>query len=486
MRHRCMAGIFSIFSIFAMMMILIASCAPAQPEEACPAGGCVAPCIRHMDCGPGQVCETETGRCVPLPAACGPLNPSGACPEGQQCVDGTCQAQPMGCTDRLEPNDSLLAARPAPAGTTDGLRICEGDQDHFQLEVPKGRIATLGAVFDHKMGDLDLSAYQDGACLGGRLLHECSWNYRQFETGEEFLSVWNGSVALRSFAWKLVGYRGATNEYRLMTWLVPWTDGRDCAPEYGQNECEGRPEGPGGRTQLIQFPFPDPMDGYAGDSYRFDSAASYRWLRRELIMLVRYALRETALKFPRTKPLGLIDMSQRDGITPGYDVNRPRHPQTTHDQGGNIDIAYYTTLASEGSLPYNEARIICDAKEGSHDRYYCNASAAQTHVVDLPRQVYFMAKLYEHARLRVIGVDRVIGPLLDREAERQFQAGMISRAQRDAFRTKMAYGEGWPFHHHHIHVSMRWWTRPPAVLPEPEPAEGCGFDLVAHRRPQPR
>jgi len=63
-------------------------------------------------------------------------------------------------------------------------------------------------------------------------------------------------------------------------------------------------------------------------------------------------------------------------------------------------------------------------------------------------------------------------------AARQFQAGDITQAQRDAFSSKMAYGSGWPFHHHHIHLSMKWWG---TAKPGAEPLEGCGFDLVRHR-----
>jgi hypothetical protein len=187
-------------------------------------------------------------------------------------------------------------------------------------------------------------------------------------------------------------------------------------------------------------------------------------------------------KFSNTRPLGLIDMCQRDGITPGYDVDDPRHPETTHDQGGNIDIAYYNRLAAQGSLEYSEGFVVCDAQGGNNDGYFCNASAAQTHVVDLPRQVYFMAQLFASPRTRVVGVDQVIAPLLQQEAERQFQAGDITRAQRDGFYQKMAFGEGWPFHHHHIHLSLYFWGQSPLSLQPGGDEVGCGFDFTKHAR----
>ena len=87
----------------------------------------------------------------------------------------------------------------------------------------------------------------------------------------------------------------------------------------------------------MQFPFPDPVDQWVEEGYRFDSLSNYRWARRELVLLIRYAIGETQLKFPGTRPLGLGDMSQRDGLTPGFDLGQPRHPESAHDQGASID-----------------------------------------------------------------------------------------------------------------------------------------------------
>ncbi|MBI4508272.1 MAG: hypothetical protein HY698_01465 [Deltaproteobacteria bacterium] len=403
---------------------------------------------------------------------CSQSNPSGQCPQGQVCNQGRCETFSCGDT-RYEPNESQGAAQAAPSGTTAGLEICANDKDWFKLDVPRGMIATLGATFQRASGDLDLSAHDSaGACLGGRMEHSCSWSDARYETGEEFLSVLNAGPNVKEFAWRLLGRRGATNRYNLITALVPWSDGRDCTASYPQDDCIGRP---GGKLGLIQFPYADPSDPYVGDGYRFDSVSNYRWLRRETIMLVRHAIRETQIKFPGTKPLGLVDMCQRDGITPGYDIGDPRHPESTHDQGGNIDIAYYTTLASNGTLSYNEARVICDANEESNNGSFCSSSASRNHVVDLPRQVYFMAKLFESNRLRVIGVDKVIAPLLQQEARRQFELGWITQRQRDSFTSQMAHGDGWPFHHHHIHVSLEWWGGRSAHR------DGCGFDLKKYR-----
>jgi len=402
-------------------------------------------------------------------------NPNGTCDPGQTCQNGTCQL--FMCMDmRFEPNETAAAAAQIPSGTTPALDLCSADRDWFKMTVPPGQIGEVGISFQRNSGDLDFTAHQaNGACVGGRIYDLCNWSYRGYETDEEYVSVVNLGTEPKEFAWQVRGYNGAANAYALKSALIPWTDGATCTPEYAQDECEARP---GGALRLIQFPHADPNDPAVGDGYRFDSDTNYRWLRRELIMLVRHAIRETKTRFEGTLPLGLIDMCQRDGITPGYDVNDPRHPESTHDQGGNIDIAYYTTLAGNG-LSYNQARVICGPTENNEDGSFCTSAATTAHVVDLPRQTYFMSKLLEHPRLRVIGVDRVIAPLIVAEAERQMGLGWISSATRQKFSNTIASGDGWPFHHHHIHVSMDWWD---SGKPGSGPADGCGFDLKRSRQ----
>src|SRR5207253_342510 len=101
-------------------------------------------------------------------------------------------------------------------------------------------------------------------------------------------------------------------------------------------------------------------------------------------------------------------------------------------------------------------------------------SAATTNIVDIPRQVYFMAKLLESPRVRAIGTDQVIRPLLRAEADRQLSLGWITQASHDYFYSKVAAGSGWPLHFHHIHLSLNWWgsAKPGA---EADGAEGCGI-----------
>jgi hypothetical protein len=449
---------------------------------------CFKNCTSPSECreSEGYTCDSDN-TCYTGPSGGGPCsstNPTGTCPSGQVCSNGMCQT--FTCSDtRFEPNESQSAAATLPTSTTNGLALCAGDKDWYRFNVTPRKVKMVSITHSLSAGDLDLTAYTGTSqCLGNRMQQYCGANYaRDYETGEEWLSFLNGgSSGDRSFAVQ-VGGRTSTvaNLYSLGTVETAWQDGRDCTEVDSAFPCNG---GSTSNVKLIEFPYADPNDGYVGDGYRFDSMANYRFLRRETIQLIRYAIKETQTKFPNTKPLGLIDMCQRNGITPGYDVNDPRHPESTHDQGGNIDIAYYTTLASNGTLEYNEARIICGPTERSNtDGYYCTSGATTQHVVDLPRQVYFMAKLFESSRVRVIGVDQIIAPLLQAEATRQKDMGWISSTLAGRFTSKMAFGEGWPFHHHHIHLSLNWWSQ--GKPGERAPADGCGFDLRRFKRPRP-
>jgi hypothetical protein len=214
--------------------------------------------------------------------------------------------------------------------------------------------------------------------------------------------------------------------------------------------------------------------------YLLESYSNYRWLRRELIMLVRAAIHEVQLAFPGSTPLGLLDMADRDAVTPGFDVGTPRHPESTHDQGGNIDIAYYQTDGDSSGA------IVCGPNGSDSDGYYCTSVAH--HVVDLPRTVYFMAMLNRSPRVRVIGVDKLLAPLLVAETDRQRAAGTLTNELAQRVIANLAYGDGWPFHHHHMHVSLRWWGDDAPASPSglaavttegsgKTPAIGCGYRM---------
>lgn len=425
-------------------------CAKTEDETAT---YCRAGCDAAAACPSGLVCLSD--ECIPEDVACTPENPTGWCPKDSWCNAGACSTELFVCDgkdDTLEDNDSQAAAKPAPAGVTKGLFACKGDEDWWEVTVPKGKVLRVGIEFANAAGDLDLVVYDSaGKVVGSRVGALYPYGDRSSETDTEYYGFWSEAGGDK-YLLRVVGNMGAENTYSLHVDEFAYQDGKTCLDSFSFAECVGeQPNGAG----LIPFPFPDPKSGKGEDNYVWDTYSNYRFARRELVMLVRWALAETAKAFPGTGPLGLIDTCQKNGITPGYDVDDPRHPASTHDQGGNQDLAYFQT---DGD---NHAEIVCG--DGSvHADGYCSDAAKTKHVVDLPRQAFFMAKLISNPRTRVIGVDQVLGPLIEQAASDlgALPAGdpkRLTSEEVSAFAGHVAYGSGWPYHHHHIHLSLKWW-----------------------------
>ena len=379
-----------------------------------------------------------------------------------------------GFEDRFEPNDDPSTATHLEVGTETELGISIKDQDWFQLGLQDNHIGTFGIEYTHlgSLGNLNLSVYNSNSDLLGDSLYNPYNLCLPPENGEDYLSVLSLS-GNKEFFFQVFGAPGAVNGYNLNVALAPYSDGTDCSAEYDSDDCLGLVDN---QIKLYHFPFPDPDDGFVENGYLLETYSKYRWARREVIMYLRYALYEVQQQFPGTNPLGIIDISQRDGLTPGMDTCNLRHPERTHSQGGNIDVAYYQTGSD------NSARIICDADDGSNDGYYCDPSAVDTHIVDLQRTTYFLAKLAcspdcNNSRFRVAGVDHIIGPLIEEAALQLKDDGIISEDEYNNLSNMLAYGEGWPFHHHHIHLSFKWWdqTEGSNLMPIDSPPIGCGF-----------
>jgi hypothetical protein len=411
-------------------------------------------CDAAASCPNGYVCLGT--KCIDESVACSEKIPYGTCPGDMWCDQGTCSDQPFACDgkdDALEDNDTRESAKPAPGGTTLGLFSCAGDDDWFEVVVPKGKIVRVGIEFQNGAGDLDLVVHDaTGGLVGSRYGKSYPYNYRGQETNSEYFGLWSEAGGDKYY-FRVVGYKQAENLYSLHVDEYDYQDAATCTSVASLEDCVGK--APNGE-KLLPFPFPDPNATFLGNNYVWDTYANYRFGRRELIMLVRHAIAETSKAFPGTTPLGLIDFGDINGITPGYDVGDPRHPESTHDQGGNIDIAYYQT---DGA---NNAEIVCN--DGSvHNDGFCSPAATDKHKVDLPRQAFFMAKLFASSRLRVIGVDQVLAPLIHQTAKQlaalpASDPQQITASELMGFGNRMAFGSGWPFHHHHIHVSLSWWT----------------------------
>jgi hypothetical protein len=423
-------------------------------------------CKDSTNCPIGYTCIKGDEFCGSNDLLCSATNKTGYCADPLVCQNGQCKEFEFNCTDKqFEPNETISKAQTAPEGWTEDLQLCSGDLDYYKITIPAGNLATLGIEFQNKVGDIDLAAYDsNGDFLGTRWWVE-NYDDRSYETDNEYLtgiSIKNDTTMF----FKVKPYKTAVNDYKMLVEFNEYKDGAKCTDFYPVDECKGLPSG---NMKIYQFPFPDPSDGFVGDGYMFDSLSNYRWARREVIMMIRYAIKSVQDKFSGTNPLGLIDICQIDGITPGYDVGDPRHPESTHDQGGNIDVAYYQTGKD------NHARVICDSKGGSNDGYFC--TSVTNHIVDLPRTAFFMMKLAEYPRFRVAGADKLIAPLILAEAKSQKDKGWFTSSTYNTLVKKLAYGSGWEFHHHHIHISFLWWNQTSALKVKKEPATGCGFRM---------
>ena len=264
------------------------------------------------------------------------------------------------------------------------------------------------------------------------------------------------------------GYDGANDDYDITLRVASYHEGLDCDDFYEETADEED----GQCNRIMQFP----QANIEADGYWANHQAHYSNLRREVAYLVRYASAEVAKQFPDTGPLGMLDMSQWDGDTPGRMDGQLRHPEGTHVEGNDIDIAYYMKAGDNlGGYPCS-----------SHDAYFCTGEA---NLMDTERTTYFLAKLMESSNVRVIGIDPEVASKVIPESWEQSSQGLFSSTIRSKFSSHLAHGDGWPFHHHHLHFSWNWESGFEGRETQPE---GCihpdSEDYVAKRiaQTQPR
>jgi hypothetical protein len=181
----------------------------------------------------------------------------------------------------------------------------------------------------------------------------------------------------------------------------------------------------------------------------------FSYIRRDLMLLVKYATAKTACKtacwdYGNLAPLGLGDMSEADGSTPGTSFGYLRHPVGTHEDGRDIDTAYYQLFSTD-----NRLRPVGEHYVGYFEAYHLTGPP---YALDTWRTALYIAYLSEHPRIRVIGVDGQIGPVLEEALDALVEAGWLDAGLRESI--PLAYevedtGLGWYyFHHHHMHISM--------------------------------
>ena len=438
---------------------------------------CFAGCAADADCPEGMVCNADE-ICV-VDYGCGPGRPiEGECPAGEVCTDGVCAAFECVDGEPNEPNESAEGATQA-AGIIEGLQICADDHDWFQFAPTAAEtLVMVGHRSQWGSGDLDVTLVNDAGTVVEQAWLLPDGYHDENPRGPmdvEAVSLVGHPDAAAFFA-HVFGRRGAVNRYDLFWREVPWRDGPDCeAAGFSQQECRGiSPRGALDTSQYVVFPAGHPADPYIGDGVFFKSGlsntntpsyvpTSARWARREMAMAIRHAIHVVQQTYPGTTPLGIGEISMRDGSTPAG------HPNYTHYYGANVDLAYYVKPENQrqyGNLVY---RPICSDQErlpdwsrvdtdGSTGNYgECVPGSEDTHIVDIPRTALLLATMCDTGRVRVFGVDTSIAAQLKAEYRRLRDAGTISARAYSLCMNAQASADddgSWVWHFNHSHVSF--------------------------------
>jgi len=144
-------------------------------------------------------------------------------------------------------------------------------------------------------------------------------------------------------------------------------------------------------------------------------------------------------------------MSESNGDIPGTRENDPGHPENTHTNGFDIDIAYFQLNTLD-----NRLRPICEYTIGGSNAYRCTETP---HLLDAWRSALFLGALAEHPALRVVGVDGKAGQILEFAFDALCADGWIDSGVCGGS-YPMTYemineGRYWyNHHHHHMHLSL--------------------------------
>ena len=366
-----------------------------------------------------------------------------------------------GLNDELE--DASRLALEGQHTLFENIELCNGEYDIYSFDVPANTWLSLSVEIDGTgSGSTDLDIYEvahpdhptdDAVDFMGESGELDILNASYKSTDFERLAWYNPYTSTRTHHVVVAGYEGAEANYDIRVRTSVWHETRDCDDVFSDSSEDGP------CNRIMQFPAAvDKEQGYI-----VSHEQHYSNLRREVAYLVQWATAEVMTQFPGTNPLGLLDMGQADGDTPGRMDSSLRHPEGTHVYGNDLDIAYYQTGAD------NLGRAVCE-----NDGYNCTGPAT---LMDAERTAYFIGLLTRSPNLRVIGVDTEVAEDVYEAADDLYDAGLLTSTDVSRIDSYMAYStDGWPFHHHHMHVSWQWedghsglgiWT-PPA---------GCSFDM---------
>jgi len=316
--------------------------------------------------------------------------------------------------------------------TYSAVQLCAGEEDWYQVNIPAGTWVSVEIDIDGSgnngsdNSDLDLVEVNPAG--------DAQW-WSASEQGYERLAWYNPTQSAVSRYLMVYGYQSAAADYDIIVRVSAYHQGMDCDTFYPLSSSTSEN---GECNRIMQAPQNSTVD----QGYFVEHQAHYSNLRREVSYLVTWATQMTSAQFPGTNVLSLMDMSERNGDTPGAMVGQLRHPEGTHINGNDIDIAYYQTG------PDNAGRVVC-----AHDDYFCTSPP---NILDATRTAYFMVRLMDSPHLRVIGVDTMIATAILAAADSLRSQGVLTQSEVTRLDSYMAYGQGWPFHHHHMHLSWDW------------------------------
>lgn len=447
-------------------------------------------CIK--DCTSGNECRQAEGYICDQDSTCWPASSGGASPVGGPCnADGDCRDAGAFCYPAVYEGE--------PTGFFQGYCMIP---DCTANSCPDG--SRCEAIFSGGGTACVASCGAGGACGEG---------YGCFEPGFCFPSCANSGCPV-NYACDPDGdfCAPACTAETCPSGTVCRADGTCGAPPCQQTGCEagfvcadsgvcvidlGDGPGPGPGPACPGLPARDcsgtaafcgellPFEPDEGPGYwdyplngetQSDQYRSYA--RRDLQMLIKWATATVACKTGAWEtgnglPLGLGDMSESNGAIPGTREGQPGHPEGTHEDGYDMDIAYYQTAAA----PDNKLRPICLHKNGNQDAYHC---VSEPTILDAWRTAMFLGLLLQSPRTRVIGVDGKVGPIAERAmdilCDTEWLTGTPCTSNRALAYETTDEGRGWYyFHHHHLHISLKAMAQnAPSLFSDDCLVPGCG------------
>ena len=410
--------------------VFLLSCAgddgddPADPDQRAPDAGVVKDITATPDAPPPPDADTDGPRGYMERCEFGKAD---SCKKGLVCVRLKDQTSKSGYCSALCPSKTCPAS---PAGgqclfkRSDGSMLCGFVCDGSNPHCPNG----LGCTYMSSAAMYFCTGDPPAKCGNGKL-----------EPGEDC-----DGAQLDNMSCKAFGHTGGTL-------------GCSSSCKYDTLACTG--------TSSCKLPSRNCNSGAAcpkleemlprtgGDGFKVYTLSKWAWLRKDNWMVVKHAVSAVKCVMPGSWPISMCDASEKDGATPKFSNGKYRHPPGSHVHGMDIDVAYYQTGQKD-----NDPRPVCSETDASNTKV--NHCTAAPDTLDLKRSTFLLAKLSESGRMRAMGVDGKIGPLVKTEAAKLYQEKLISTRAYNTLKLRLAYeitntGKGWFYsHHHHVHVSF--------------------------------